>query len=111
MKRIIDRIAREILSLETLERRNSDSLDFHDLSVSEIRDALEAAYLAGSRSKDLELRMSIALLVEASDKLIAAIDRAHQEYDTGAFDIIEPHRRSLLKALAELNKLLKGGAA
>ena len=44
-------------------------------------------------------------------EIVAAIDRAHQEYDTGAFDIIEPHRRSLLKALAELNKLLKGGAA
>jgi hypothetical protein len=111
MKSTIDRIAREILGLETLERRNRDSLDFHDLAVWQIEDALKAAYLAGARSKDLELRMSIALLVEASDGLLAAIDRANQEYDTGALDIIEPLRSSLQKALAMLSTPLKGGAA
>ena len=107
----IDRIAHEILGLETLEKRNRDSLDFHDLSVWQIKKALEAAYLAGARSKDLELRISIALLVEASDNLLAAIERANQEYDTGALDIIEPHRSSLQKALAKLSTPLKGGAA
>ena len=111
MKKTIDRIAREILDLETLERRNSDSLDFHDLPVWEIKHALETAYVAGARSKDLELRMSIALLVDASDNLLAAIDRANEEYDTGALDLIDPHRRSLIEARAKLNKLLKGGAA
>jgi hypothetical protein len=45
----ISTIAREILGLETLERRNSDSLDYHDLSVWVIREALEAAHQAGSR--------------------------------------------------------------
>jgi hypothetical protein len=40
-------IAKEILDLETLEARNMDSLDFHELSVWEIRKALEAAYNAG----------------------------------------------------------------
>jgi hypothetical protein len=49
-------------------------------------------------------------LVEAGDGLLAAIDRANQEYDTGALDIIEPHRRSLQKALARLSTSLKGGA-
>ena len=111
MNDAINRIAREILRIETLDKRQRDSLDFHDLYVSQIRKALEAAYDAGARSKDLELRMSIALLVEASDNLLAAIDRANEEYDTGAFDVIEPHRRSLLEARAKLNKLLKGGAA
>ena len=43
----IDKIAREILDLETLETRNMDGLDFHELSVWEIRKALEAAYNAG----------------------------------------------------------------
>jgi hypothetical protein len=33
--------------LETLETRNSDGLDFHDVAVWAIRDALEAAYAAG----------------------------------------------------------------
>ena len=43
----IEKIAHEILDLETLETRNMDSLDFHDLAVWEIRKALEAAYNAG----------------------------------------------------------------
>ncbi len=41
------KIAKEILNLETLEIRNMDSLDFHDLSVWEIREVIEAAYNAG----------------------------------------------------------------
>lgn len=32
---------------ETLDTRNSDSLDFHDCSVAQIRAALEAAFAAG----------------------------------------------------------------
>ena len=43
----IEKIAREVLDLETLETRKMDSLDFHDLAVWEIRNALEAAYNAG----------------------------------------------------------------
>ena len=46
----IEKIAREILDLETLETRNMDSLDFHDLAVWEIRKALEAAFNAGIQS-------------------------------------------------------------
>ena len=34
-------------NIETLETRNSDGLDFHDVAVWAIRDALEAAYEAG----------------------------------------------------------------
>jgi hypothetical protein len=34
-------------SIETLETRNSDRLDFHDVAVWAIRAALEAAYAAG----------------------------------------------------------------
>lgn len=46
----INRIAREALSLETLEARNMDSLDFHDLSVWSVKDALERAYEAGRKA-------------------------------------------------------------
>ena len=46
----INRIAREVLGLETLEARNMDSLDFHDLSVWSIKEALERAYEAGRKS-------------------------------------------------------------
>ncbi|WP_342066938.1 DUF6900 domain-containing protein [Achromobacter kerstersii] len=41
------RIAREHLFLETLETRKQGSLDFKEHAVWCIRDALEAAYLAG----------------------------------------------------------------
>lgn len=40
-------IAREHLSLETLEERGRDRLDFPELHVLSVRSALEAAYLAG----------------------------------------------------------------
>jgi hypothetical protein len=40
-------IAINHLFVETLETRNSDSLDFHEVSVWAIRAALEAAFAAG----------------------------------------------------------------
>ncbi|PLZ02601.1 hypothetical protein CY652_09955 [Burkholderia sp. WAC0059] len=43
----IAEIAARIFGLETLETRNSDRLDFYDLAVWSIREALEAAWLAG----------------------------------------------------------------
>ncbi len=44
------KIAKEILNIETLETRKSDRLDFHEVSVWEIRDALKAAFEAGRKS-------------------------------------------------------------
>ena len=38
--------------LETLETRNRDALDFHDVAVWAIRDALEEAFEAGRRSAE-----------------------------------------------------------
>ena len=45
---ILTLIAQKHLGIETLETRNSDSLDFHDTAVWCIKDALEAAYRAGA---------------------------------------------------------------
>lgn len=44
----IVRIAREVLDLETIERRGRDSLDFSEQAVWRLRAALEAAYAAGA---------------------------------------------------------------
>ena len=44
------RIAREHLLIETLEQRNRDSLDFHELAVWQIKAALIAAYEAGRQA-------------------------------------------------------------
>lgn len=40
-------IAQKHLFIETLETRHSDRLDFHDVAVWSVRDALEAAFKAG----------------------------------------------------------------
>lgn len=44
---LLTRIARTTLGIETLETQKSDRLDFHDIAVWRLRDALEAAYNAG----------------------------------------------------------------
>ena len=46
---LLTEIAKKHLNLETLETRNSDSLDFHDVAVWAIKDALQEAYEAGLR--------------------------------------------------------------
>ncbi len=49
----IEKIAKEKLGLDTLETRKMDELDFHDMSVWQLKDALEAAYEAGCRTKSV----------------------------------------------------------
>lgn len=48
MKEILERIAKQALGVETLETRNADRLDFYDLPVWCVLEALEAAYKAGA---------------------------------------------------------------
>lgn len=48
----INAVAKEHLGLTKLETRNSDAMDFHDLSVWQIKAALEAAYRAGQSPVD-----------------------------------------------------------
>ncbi|MEX2387731.1 MAG: hypothetical protein WD534_07625 [Phycisphaeraceae bacterium] len=43
----VQRIARDVLNVATLETRGRDVLDFHDLAVWQLRQALEQAYEAG----------------------------------------------------------------
>ena len=47
LEQLLTRIAREHLHVETLETRRSDRLDFHDLAIWCLKDALAAAYQAG----------------------------------------------------------------
>lgn len=44
-------IAKKHLSIETLESRKSDSLDFHNVAIWCIKDALKSAYEAGLSEK------------------------------------------------------------
>ena len=43
-------IAKDVLDIPTLETRKSDRLDFHEVSVWCLKEALEAAYQAGRES-------------------------------------------------------------
>ena len=48
LDKILTQIAQKHFpSVETLEVRNSDSMDFHDVHVGSIKDALEHAFFAG----------------------------------------------------------------
>ena len=47
---LFTRIAQTHLSIETLETRHRDSLDFHDVSVWGVKSALQAAFDAGLRA-------------------------------------------------------------
>lgn len=47
LNKLFTKIAQEHLNFETLEERKSDSLDFKDVGVLNVRAALEAAYQAG----------------------------------------------------------------
>jgi hypothetical protein len=47
LETLLTRIAQQHLGIETLQTRRSDSLDFHDVAVWCLRDALEAAFNAG----------------------------------------------------------------
>jgi len=46
---VLEHIAKEHLCIPTLAGRGSDSLDFHALSVWRLKNALEAAFMAGAR--------------------------------------------------------------
>jgi hypothetical protein len=47
---LILEIAQRRFFIETLQTRNRDRLDFHDVAVWAIRDALEEAFKAGRRA-------------------------------------------------------------
>lgn len=47
---LLNTIAQEHLNIETLETRNSDRLDFHEVSVWGVEQALLAAFEAGKNS-------------------------------------------------------------
>ena len=53
VEQLLEDIAKRELGIETLKTRNRDSLDFHNLGVASIKDALLTAYLTGMRSNSV----------------------------------------------------------
>lgn len=50
---IVEEIAKSVLGLETLESRQSDRLDFKELSVWQVKEALQEAFLAGFKAGEV----------------------------------------------------------
>jgi hypothetical protein len=48
---LLAELARRHLGIETLATRDSDRLDFHEVAVWAVRDALAAAYEAGRKAR------------------------------------------------------------
>jgi len=46
-----ERLAKEHLGIDTLEAQNSDSSDFHEVAVWQVRDLIFAAFEAGKQAK------------------------------------------------------------
>ena len=69
MQDTLNQIARDTLRIETLKTRNSDSLDYHDLAVWEIRTALQNAYTAGSMAAGLKTYDQKQLLLNALKRM------------------------------------------
>ena len=65
-----NRIAQKVLGLETLEFRGRDGLDFHELGVGQIQDALKAAYQAGQAATIQSLRALERTIVAAQLSLL-----------------------------------------
>jgi hypothetical protein len=51
LEHLLNQIAAEHLHIDTLATRNSDRLDFHEVSVRGLKEALQAAFTAGQQSK------------------------------------------------------------
>ena len=51
LERLLNQIAAKHLHIDTLATRNRDRLDFHEVSVWGLKEALQAAFTAGQQSK------------------------------------------------------------
>jgi hypothetical protein len=51
MRKLLEDIAFRVLRIRTLDTQMKDSKDFHEVSVWDLREALEEAYNAGRKSR------------------------------------------------------------
>jgi len=75
LDQILTAIASDRLSIDTLKTRHSDRLDFHNVAVWSVRDALAAAYQAGHEQASRDL----ARLRDAAPAMRDAMLYAAQE--------------------------------
>ena len=93
LNEILSEIAQKHLGIPTLETRKSDRLDFHDVAVWSVRDALAAAFESGAQSRSgalelahepartmkqqVDIRLKLSLWIDATmskDELAALVE-------------------------------------
>lgn len=90
----LSNIAKTVLGIETLETRNSDSLDFHDVAVWKLKEALQLAFIAGMQSTKKKSEKS----KEPSTQYVATVEIGYQDL----VDIFgEPEKGDQYKTEAE----------
>lgn len=101
-------IARRHLSIETLQARNSDSLDFHTVSVRGVERALSAAYQAGADARSGNSSpdpLASRAVLEALERAGPLMRRVH-EGDHRALEKLEGASRQANRALADFQASL-----
>ena len=88
---ILTPIARSRLDIETLLTRNSDALDFHDVSVRGVKHALRDAYRAGLAAS-APLAETLRILRTSCEE---ALSEAWDKSDGGFEDMIKLASRAL----------------
>lgn len=107
VEKTIESIAQKCLSIETLETRNSDSLDFHDVSAWQLRNALLCAFEAGrqasqpkpEKDKSSKEGTCYRATIEASYQDLVEIwgePSKGDEYKVEAEWVIRPTRNSVI---------------
>ena len=82
---VLTPIALEILDIKTLIARNSDCLDFHELSVWGVRRALRQSYCAG-HSTCMPMAKALRILIKSCEE---ALSGDWDKSDAGFVDMIE----------------------
>ncbi|SRR5258706_5247388 len=101
-KDIINTIAAEILGITTLESRDSDRLDFHEVSAVAVTAALEAAYAAGATSA------AIRKTLDVMDTTISEILRRSSE---AKHEIAQGRDNAAIGAILGMEELLADALA
>ena len=103
----IEKIAQDYLHIETLKTRNSDRLDFHDIGVGCLSDALNVAFDAGYNTAIMEQRTQKAT-ADGINAFWSTITSHFREIKTGDFppDLafeMETQLTNMVKIWVEIN--------
>jgi hypothetical protein len=122
MHKILTDIALKELKIPTLEPRGRDHLDFHEVGVMSLSEALTAAYKAGQNSQygipvDCIISALASILKDIStfgEEANDAIQKGEQNQAIGALLYLEemlPAAQALYKAALTLHRLPRKGGA